>query len=519
MRHLLFSILFFLFYTTFCSVFAQKVAEYTWGERRYSNLQWVWEMPDGQLAAIGSRLKNQDTLTEFKLLHMTTGGTVTAETFLSKGCSNVVPSPDGTTFFSDAGFSQQGRHVRYLVSSSTGKLLDSSVFANAALIHGYGMTSRGHPDGGRVLIYGTKLGLEGQIHIVRMAPSGNVLFDKTVSTGFSPAVLPSSLMVLPSGRICITHTTLNGEDELLCYNPEGFLLWKRKLPLEGLLSYPSFIVDLGNNRVAFVAAQSLNSTDSYVLSVTASGAMAWERTSWGQEAPEFEITNCFNDNGNLVLSGEYRKPGELGMSVVKLGPDGKTIYAQQYPALSSSFMVSKMLSNGNYLFSGFRWKPIPGGFQSDKAYFLSLSPDGNARWLLANDSLKVGNVTHCWEMKDRGIALVGYGSDGFPGAQSGTQGLVFYLSPTVPTISPVTAQSSIEAFPNPAMEGAVWLRSKDADQAIQQVQVFAADGREVGRYQPGETLFQLQLPAERGAYWLKVQTDRGGSEVLRVLRQ
>ncbi len=519
MKHLRYSIFFFLFYNTFCPVFAQKVAEYRWGERRYSNLQWVWEMPDGQLAAIGSRLKSQDTLTEFKLLHMTTDGTVTAEMFLPSGGNNVVPSPDGTTFWWDKNDSQKGKHIRYLVSTATGKLLDSSVFANAALVKGYGVVSQAHPDGGRVLMYGMADGLDAQVHIVRMGPSGNVVFDKTVNTYYSPFVSASNLLVLPSGRICITYQSPFGDDELACYNPEGFLLWKRKMPLEGLLNYTSFIVDLGNNRVAFAAAQSLESEDSYVLAVTAGGAVAWERTNWEQEAPEFEITNCFNDNGNLVLSGAYSKPGQLGMAVVKVGPDGKTIYAQQYPALSSSFMVSKVLSNGNYLFSGFRWKPISGGFQGDKAYFLSLTPDGNTRWLLANDSFKLGNITRCWEMKDRGIALVGYGPDGFLGFQSGSQGLVFYLSPTVPNTSPATAESRVEAFPNPAMEGAVWLRSKDATQAIQRVQVFAADGREVAQHWPDAALFQLQLPAERGAYWLKVQTDRGGSEVLQVLRQ
>jgi len=519
MKYLLYSAVLFLLHTTVCSLSAQKVAEYRWGERRYSDLKWVWELPDGQLAVIGSTLKNQDTLTTWKLLHMKTDGTVTAEMFLPTGGDNAVPSQDGTTFWWDASFSQQGRHIRYLVSAATGQLLDSSVFKNAALINGYGVTSQAQPDGGRVLLYGVKNGFDGEMHIVRLGPSGNVLFDKAVNSDYSPWVNPSRLLVLPSGRICLTHTNASGEDELLCYNPEGFLLWRRKLPDGALLYGQTFMVHLGNNRVAFIAERTEAISYGYAVGFNAGGSLAWERLDLVQEVPDFQVDRCFSDNGHLVLSGQYYLPNELGTAVVKLALDGKTIFAHRYPALGSDFMLSRMLRNGNYLFSGFTWKPIMGGFQSDKAFFLSLSPDGSTRWLLTSDSFSMGHVVDFCEMKDRSIALVGNGPDGMPGLQSGLQGLLFYLSPTVSVASPVAAESIIEAFPNPAVEGMVWLHSRNPDQTIQQVYVYATDGRELSRLQPNEALLQVPLPAERGAYWLRVQTNDGDVQVIQVLRQ
>ncbi len=519
MKHLLFSIFFLLFYNTFCPVFAQKVAEYRWGERRYSRLQWVWEMPGGQLAAIGTHQKSQDTLTEWKLLHLTTNGTVTAEFFLTSDISNVVPISDGATFFCDRYDVQKGRHTRYLMNALTGNVLDSSGFTTSALKSGYGVASHTLADGGRIVMYGTDEGQYG-VRLLHFSPSGILLFNKFVSTGALPFVRQSMLLVLPSGRICIYGNSTNGEPEMACFNPEGFLLWKR-LVLPSAASFFSVrMVDMGNDRVA-CSAFKYGSTDSgYAVLFDPSGAVVWERLVWEPGLPKFEITNSFSDKGNLILAGQYYylQSGEIGMAVVKLAPDGKLLFAQKYPALNGSSMVSGLLSNENYLFSGLQWMPITGGFQASKGYFLSLSPDGNTRWLLGNDSFQVNDVSGFREMKDRGLALVGYGVDGFPNAQSGTQGLVFYLSPTVPTASPATAESRLEAFPNPAMDGAVWLRSKDANQAIQQVQVFAANGRELGRYRPDKAMFQLQLPAERGAYWLKVQTKSGHSEVLKVLR-
>lgn len=502
-----------LLFASFCPVFAQKVVEYRWGESFWNNLDRAWEMPGGQLAATGSHLKSQDTLTEWKLLHLTTEGKVKAEFWLPGRPENIMPLGDGTTFFFESRF--QTRLVRYRANTLTGKLLDSLVLSLPPQNNVFGTAAQAHPDGGWVAMYGTRDGSKGALRIVRFDPAGNMVFDKSVNTYFSGQVQTSHLLVLPSGRTCIAHENEFGDSELMCFNPAGFLLWKRPLAVKvgwGI----SQIVNLGNDRVAFAGNQS-GYGDGYAVAFAAGGAVLWERKDFDAEVAGFGISRAFNDNGALILSGEYDPPSGLGMAVLKIAPDGKLLFTQKFLSLGSNPMVSGLLSNGNYFFAGFRWVPISGGFQSDKGYFLSLSPDGNLRWLLENDLLKANSIFDFCEMKDRGIALVGRTSGNTPPPPYVLQNLLFYLSPTVSATSPATVRHEIEVLPNPSADGMILLQS--STKTIVQVQVFKSDGQEVGRHWLGTNSSYIQLPAERGAYWLKVLTDDGLMQVLPAISQ
>jgi hypothetical protein len=504
----------FLLLVAFCPVFSQKVAEYRWGEPSWNNLDRVWELPGGQLAATGSYLKSQNTLTEWKLMHLSTDGNVKAEFGLPARPQNVVPLGDGTTFFFED--RNQIRMARYRADALTGKLLDSIALPMPPSGNVFGTASAAHPDGGWVVMYSTREDLSGLLRIVRFDPEGKVVFDKSVKTSFTALVQQSQLLVLPSGRICLAHENFDGADELMIFNPAGFLLWKRLLPVQGVSFGTHQIIHLGSDRVAFVGNQS-GTGQAYAAAFAAGGAGLWERKSFEAEVAGFGFSGAFHDNGSLVISGEYSAlPSGLGMAVVKIAADGNLVFAQKYLLFGNNPMVSGLLSNGNYFFAGYRWTPIPGGFQGDKGYFLSLSPDGSTRWLLENDFIRPVIYDFC-EMKDRGIALVGSTmSSTTPPVR---QNALFYLSPTVPTASPATPESYIEAFPNPSADGQVGLRSRAEGQVIRWVQVFAADGREVARHWPDAAQLDVQLPAERGIYWLRAQMADGSSQLLPVSRQ
>lgn len=398
-------------------LFSQQLAATIFGETGSNLPHKMWQMPDGNIALVSGFSVNW--LPKMNLYHLSPEGAVLTQYQLPDPTLSVFiePSADGSTF-------RYGRigTAGYMIQrmSLTGQTLDSITYNPAdPWWDDYFFAIQQAPGGDVVLAYEDQEPPQG-VRVVRLGQQGNVVFNKFVGS-FDPDFYSNALTVLPNGRTIVVVLDYSQGYRVICYGPTGNLLWTKGVP-----QIPSFpeefgLVPTGGGEVAIWGRDGFignEVVDGYAAVYKPDGNFVYNRT-FENELPGFKPYAAFADGDHLIVAGNYGQVGEYGLGVIKLAADGQTVFVKKFNLLSGTENLKAVMDkNGNYLFSGFRWLPIPPGYQSDKGYVLCLQPDGTLNWFAPVDDYNVRRMSSFCHLDNGDVFLAGQTNQPAPPANN-----------------------------------------------------------------------------------------------------
>lgn len=416
----------------FCTtVSSQQVSEKLFGLPEWDNPIRVWQMPDGNIAVVTGHSDSTGSGAPNYLYHLDPNGAVVAQYALPQLTYEGVvdPRPDGTFNYGCNGLLNGAPAYFHYRMNLSGQPVDSIMYAGADLATCIGWVAKSAPDGGFVgaLTYDNNLPGQAGVIIVRVDPSGNVVYKKNIISDY-PVIYGSHLAVLPNGRVAVTIIDYSQGSRVVCLSPAGAILWTKGLPQVPVFDYTQSI-PAGNDEFAIFGDAGIP-LNGFAAVYKQNGSFAWNLT-FNDLIPRFNPVTGFVDGNAVVLAGEYFTAGDIGMAVVKVAHDGQVAFAQKFSHLGGYSMTGRMDLNGNYVFSGFQWKDFPFGYQSDNGYVLCLQPDGTLNWFAGNDLYKVNRINDLCQLDNGDIAATGVAVEQ-SGAGQNFENFLFHVSDVGP---------------------------------------------------------------------------------------
>lgn len=423
-NHLLLSCLWGI---AFCpALFSQQVSETLFGQPEWDSPIRIWQMPDGNIAAVTNHSDSSGGSANY-LYHLDPNGAVTAQFNLPQLTYQglVEPHDDGTFTYGYSGLLNGNPAYFHYRMNLSGQAVDSIVYSDPDMALGYGWVEKSSPDGGFVMAFLVDNFQPGQsgIYVVKINQAGTVAYKKFISVE-NPQIDANQLVVLPNGRVFVTIIDFLFGHRAVCFSPSGALLWTKALPQNPLFGFTQSI-PLGNDEVAFFgdAGTPING---YAAVYSQNGSFAWN-LAFNAQLPGFNPLVGFADANQVVLAGEYFTQGDIGMAVVKVAHDGQIVFAQKFSHLGGYNMTGGMDKNGNYVFSGFQWKDMTGGYQADNGYVLCLQSDGTLNWFAGNPLYKVNRMNDFCQLENGDVAAIGM-AVAQPGAGQDFENYLFRVS-------------------------------------------------------------------------------------------
>lgn len=388
MKHKLLLPLALLAAATFVS--GQQITETMLGDSGWNNPQRIWQMPDGNIAVVS--VQYNGNYSPVSLFHLSPNGQTLAKYNLPFQSASVFvePSADGGSFYY-GNIENIGYTIRHM--NLEGQTLDSIAYMPTEPIwddfsFDVDKASNGH----------FVLAIEDQappngVRIVRLNQQGGVVFNKYVSSQ-EPDIYSNFLKIMPDGRTVLLIQDFIQGNRLVCYSPTGSLLWTKGVPFPPLLSEDFSLVALANGNVAYASHSTIDATGQLYVSGAAvaykpNGVLAFSR-DLSTELGNFSPYISFADGDQFIVAGDYSDQNGLGLGVIKLDANGQTVFAKKFDMLSGDGNITGALSqNGDYVFSGFRWKNLPGTTVSDKGYVLCLQANGDLNWVATGPNAAV----------------------------------------------------------------------------------------------------------------------------------
>lgn len=171
-------------------------------------------------------------------------------------------------------------------------------------------------------------------------------------------------------------------------------------------------VDISNNKGSY---------DMWVVKISNTGTLLWEKSFGGDEIDEARDVVVAND-GNFIISGEARSNdqditqsfGAADVWVIKINTDGDLLWQKSYGG--SSFDVSRSISvtqDQEYIISGSS-RSADGNFTENQgqndALVLKIDTNGNLLWQKTIGGSEIDFALDAVELADKSVVVVGNSS-------------------------------------------------------------------------------------------------------------
>lgn len=359
---------FFVFFLVLSSpVFAQQVAEFSFGEGDWNNVVKVWEVPGGNLNLLAGE---SDEVALYRLSPQ--GDILWRKYFATSGAGSLLAEADddGSLWFGHLG----GGGYKITHYDPDGNQISSISYSHPDLWDDYYFSAKRTPDKQHFILSFKDQDPPMGIRTVKLSLTGTVVFNKYITYNdpiFDPFFFSSYMDVLSNGRVVVTVYDWQAGYGFHCYSPSGVQLWTS--PMYQVPDFPEEcgIIPLSNGSFVFRVKDS--PTGGGAVCISSSGNLLW------QTSLDFSPHVGFADGDNVILAGDPYI-GAPSLAVAKIDASGNFVFEKTFNQLNGyeEFHGAKT-SHGDYVFSGFTWECC---YHNDKSYLLNLQPNGLTNWLV-----------------------------------------------------------------------------------------------------------------------------------------